>query len=96
MKSALASLRFYPDETRNFKLPASGTPSLLYVFTPELKLGARAYSAVDQDFFAGSEQFGVRLDFWADAEWTEVVQPGTTFTIWYGGDVGEGVIEEII
>jgi hypothetical protein len=96
MKSALASLTFDPDDSRHFKLPADGSPSLLYVFTPERKLGARAHSAVGQDFTPGSAQTRVRLDFWADNEWTDVVQPGATFTIWYGGDVGHGVIDEII
>lgn len=96
MKSALARLTFHPTASHHFQLPANGSPSLLYVFTPDRKLGARAYSAVGQDFFAGSTQAQVRLDFWADSEWTDVVQPGAIFTIWYGGDVGAGVIDEVI
>jgi hypothetical protein len=95
MKSALASLRFETDDSHHFRLPADGSPSLLYVFTPEVKLGARAYSSTGQDFVPGSSQSGVRLDFWADDEWTDVVRPGARFTIWYGGDVGDGVIENI-
>jgi hypothetical protein len=36
------------------------------------------------------------FDFWADDPWTDVVEPGATFTIWYGGDVGRGEVEAII
>lgn len=48
-----------------------------------------------KDFEPGSFQPDLRLDFWADDPWTEVVEPGGTFTIWYGGDVGHGVVEAL-
>lgn len=96
MRSAIARLTFAVAASRHFKLPANGSPSLLYVFGPDYTLGARACSATGQDFEPGSSQSGVRLDFWADDPWTDVVQPGAAFTIWYGGDVGHGVVEAII
>lgn len=80
---------------RHFKLPANGTPSLLFVFEGDIQLGARAYSEGAQDFAPGSEQ-RVRLDFWADEEWTDVVQAGALFKVWYGGDVGHGKIENVL
>lgn len=96
MKSVHARLEFEADESRHFCLPADGSPSMIYVFTPDSKLGARAYSPTGQDFVPGSVQSRVRLDFWADAEWTQAVQLGAHFTIWYGGDVGHGIIEEVL
>jgi hypothetical protein len=96
MKSAVVSLTFEPDDSRRYNLPADGSPSLLYVFTPDRTLGARAYSAVGQDFAPGTRQEGVRLDFWADDEWTDVVVPGATFTIWYGSDVGQGIVHDVV
>ena len=95
MRSAIASLTFAADASRRFKLPADGSPSLVYVFGPDHLLGARAYSAIGKDFEPGSSQSDVRLDFWADDPWTDVVEPGATFTIWYGGDVGHGVVEAL-
>lgn len=35
------------------------------------------------------------MEFWADHPWTDVVVPGATFTIWYGGDIGHGVIDAL-
>lgn len=96
MRSAIARLTFAADASRHFKLPADGSPSLLYVFGPDHTMGARAYSATGQAFEPGSSQSDVRLDFWADDPWADVVQPGAAFTIWYGGDVGHGVVEAII
>jgi hypothetical protein len=96
MRSAIVRLTFAADASRHFKLPADGSPSLLYVFGPDHMLGARAYSATGQDFEPSSSQSDVRLDFWADEPWTDVVQPGAAFTIWYGGDVGHGVVEAIV
>ena len=37
----------------------------------------------------------LRLDFWADDPWTDAAEPGATFTIWYGGDVGHGVVDAL-
>lgn len=96
MRSAIASLTLAADVSRHYKLPADGSPSMLYVFGSDHILGARAYSTSGQDFEPGSSQSGVRLDFWADDPWTDVVEPGATFTIWYGGDIGGGVIEALV
>lgn len=96
MRSAIARLTFAANASRHYKLAADGSPSLLYVFGPDHKLGARAYSAIGQDFEPGSTQSDVRLDFWADDPWTDVVKPGAIFTIWYRGDVGQGVVEAVV
>lgn len=96
VRSALASLSCRHDDSRHYRLPADGSPSLLYVFSPEHMLGARAYSAVGQEFQPGTRQGHVRLEFWADDPWTDVVDAGAHFTICYGGDVGDGVIEAVL
>lgn len=93
--SARATLELDADDTRHYRLPADGTPSLLYVFGADKQLGARAYSADGQEFRPGTRHTDVRLDFWADEPWTDVVQPGAEFVVWYGGDVGRGVIDGI-
>lgn len=96
MKSARAAVSFESSDDRHFALPADGTNSLLYVFGADRKLGARAYSPTGTAFAPGAAQDDVRLDFWAADEWTDVVQPGAAFVIWYGGDVGHGTITEVI
>ena len=78
---------------RAFRLPANRNVSFLYAFSGQsMKLGAMAVSPSGTDFAPGTSHAGVHLDFWADDEWTEIVQPGRTFTIWYGGDVGRGLV----
>lgn len=37
---------------------------------------------------------GVVLTFWAD-EPRVLVEPGETFTVWYGGNVGEGAVRSV-
>ena len=95
MKSVEALVELDADPTRHYRLPAAGTPSLLYVFGPDQKLGARAYCGNGEDFAPGTRHEQVRLDFWADDEWTDVVVPGATFIIWYGSDVGRGVVKSL-
>lgn len=96
MRTAQATLTFDADNTRHFTLPANGTPSLIFIFTSHRQLGARAYSGSGQDFAPGTTHTGVRLDFWADDEWTDVVIDGAEFSIWYGGTVGSGVIDKVL
>lgn len=89
---ATAEVEFDADPERHYDLPADGTPSLLYVFGPDRRLGARAYSRDGRTFTPGTRHGEVQLHFWADDEWTDVVVPGASFVVWYGGDVGRGVI----
>lgn len=84
------------DGTRHFRLPADGTPSLVFVFRQDRQLGARAYSETGEDFVPGTSQENVRLEFWADEDWTDVVATGAEFVIWYGGDVGRGAITHVM
>ena len=92
MKTATATVELDAHPERHYDLPADGTPSLLYVFGPDRTLGARAYSRDGGTFAPGTRHQDVRLDFWADADSTDVVVPGAAFVVWYGGDVGRGVI----
>lgn len=84
------------DETRHYNFPSNGTPSMIFVFSQERQLGAWAYDDADAPFAPGTSHANVRLDFWADDEWTDVVQPGAEFVIWYGGDIGRGTIEAVL
>jgi hypothetical protein len=96
VKSARATLLLDQDDSRHFRLPASGTPSLIFVFREDRQLGARAYSETRDDFAPGTSQENVRLDFWADDDWTDVVVTGAEFVVWYGGDVGRGTITHVM
>lgn len=95
MRTALATLTFAPDPTRRYKTPADRTVSFIYDFGVEMKLGALIVSSTGQDFEPGSTQTAVRMEFWADDPWTDVVVPGATFKIWYGGDIGHGIIDAL-
>lgn len=58
-------------------------------------MGARAYSADGRDLSPGTSHTDLRLNFWAEEPWTDVVTPGAAFVVWYGGDVDHGVIERV-
>ena len=89
----IASIELDELPGRAFQIPAARNVSFIYAFQGQSKqLGALAVSPQGIDFASGTSQTHVHLDFWADDEWTEIVQPGSTFTIWYGGDVGRGVV----
>jgi hypothetical protein len=79
---------------RRFRLPAGGTPSLLFRFgrgDSAVTLGAIATDKGGVPFGPGTEHGRVRLHFWAD-EASGVVECGASFVVWYGGDVGTGRI----
>ena len=95
MRTALASLTFFAEPSRTYKTPADRTVSFIYDFGNEVKLGALIRSSVGQDFRQGTAQTSVHMEFWADDPWTDVVEPDATFTIWYGGDIGTGVIDAL-
>jgi len=91
--AAIASLDFDTAEGHSFRLPGSGSRSLLYVFAGA-QVGAHAKSADGEDFTPGSSHSGVRLTFWDPAA-RDCVRPGP-FDIWYGGIVGHGHLEEVL
>ena len=76
---------------RKFRLPAEGTRSM--IFRVDLDdsdgLGGHATSLDGRDFAPDSEHRAT-IEFWADDYAREVVNEGDTFTVWYGGDIGEG------
>jgi hypothetical protein len=91
--NAVAELELW-DSTRAFRLPGADTPSMLFRFEDaegRPLLGVRA-STGSGDFEPGARFESVRLWFWADEAARSVVVPGARFVVWYGGDVGEGVI----
>ncbi len=64
---------------------------MLFVFDGQ-QIGAMARTRDGSDFVPGSELGNVCLLFWADEART-IVAPGLPFIVWYGGDVGEGVVD---
>ena len=54
-------------------------------------VGAIATSADGTDFAPGRSFTDVRLEFWTD-EARAVASAGGRVTVWYGGDIGKGVV----
>jgi len=54
--------------------------------------GAVATASDSRDFEPGQSFADVRLWFWVDAEARAAIEPGARFVVWYGGDIGEGVV----
>jgi hypothetical protein len=92
--TALARLVFDSSDGHNFRLPGSGSPSLLSVFEGQ-QIGALAQTATEEDLTPGSSHDDVRLMFWAP-EAADIVRPGAPFEIWYGGVVGHGSIDHLL
>jgi hypothetical protein len=93
MKRVVARMELVAIPDRQYRISAQRNVSFIYSFSgQDMKLGALAVSPAGVDFAPGTTQDEVQLDFWADDEWTTVVQPGSTFVVWYGGDVGSGVV----
>ena len=61
--TAIARLDLDSLDDRQYQLPGSGTPSLIYVFGPDEQIGARAYTADGRDLTPGSTHDDIRLDF---------------------------------
>jgi hypothetical protein len=57
-------------------------------------LGGRATALTGGDFVPGTDH-DAQIVFWADDLARGVVQAGTAFTVWYGGDIGDGVVESV-
>ena len=81
--------------TREFRLPASGTRSMLFRFGSTDPIGAVAVSRQGDDFVPGGTYPEVELEFWWDGA-PRIVEQGTGFTVWYGSDVGEGEVTGIL
>lgn len=78
---------------RRYSIPANRNVSFIYDFGPPSDgLGALAVSLSGLDFAPGTVHDEVHLDFWAENPWTDVVKPSLPFTVWYGGDVGHGLV----
>lgn len=76
-----------------FRLP-SGSGSLLYRFKDgepeEVIAGATFEIGEGLEIVQGEDYEGV-LNFWTEGI-AQLVQPGEPFVVWYGGDVGRGVV----
>jgi hypothetical protein len=78
------------DSDRKFRLPAEGTRSMIFRFDDGSDgLGGHAISLDDRNFSPGSEHRAT-IDFWAEEAAQEIVHDAAKFTVWYGGDIGDG------
>lgn len=57
-------------------------------------LGGHAASFDGQAFAPGSEHRAT-IEFWADDYAQQIVRVGGIFTVWYGGDIGEGRVTSV-
>jgi hypothetical protein len=81
---------------RRFKCPGDGCRSLLYRFEgAQALIGAHAVTADGRDLAPGSSHHGVVLTPWAEIPEVYEVAAGVRFTVWYGGDVGEGTVTAV-
>lgn len=90
--TATVDLRLAESE-RSFHLPGGGSRSLLYVFDGQ-KIGAQAVTADRADLVPGSRHEGVVLTFLAEEART-LVATEASFSIWYDGTVGYGVVRSV-
>jgi len=91
----VVDLVLWPSD-RRFRCPGSGCRSFLYRFeTAESMLGAHAVTADGHDLAPGTEHQGAVLAPWAEIAQVFEVAVGDRFIIWYGGDVGEGIVTAV-
>jgi hypothetical protein len=57
-------------------------------------LGGRATDVMGDDFAPGTDH-DARIEFWADEAARGIVKAGDSFTVWYGGDIGDGVLASV-
>ena len=89
-----AQIKLWPSD-RRFRLPATETPSMLYRFSEDdTMIGGRSTSASGTPFAPGTDHM-VTIDFWAEDFARAMVREGGRFVIWYGEDIGEGVVNAV-
>lgn len=78
---------------------SSPTRSILLRFSSHVEQSQPAmFGAVmasDMDIAPGARDLPVELRFWAD-EANMAAQPGATFTLWYGREIGDGEVLEVM
>jgi hypothetical protein len=91
----VVDLQLWPSD-RRFRLPGGGSRSLLYRFSePAILIGAQAVTADGRDLAPGTNHQGVVLAPWAEVPEVYEVAAGSRFSVWYGGDVGEGIVTAV-
>lgn len=91
--TALVDLRLHAATDRAYRLPGSGSRSLLFVFDRK-QIGAMASTADGRDLAPGTKHDAALLTFWED-EVRILVTEGSPFSIWYGGVVGNGTVRSV-
>ncbi len=91
----VVDLELWPSD-RQFRLPESGSRSLLYRFDGgEMLIGAHAATADGSDLAPGTSHQGVVLAPWAEIPEVYEVTADARLIVWYGGDVGEGIVTTV-
>ena len=57
-------------------------------------LGGRATTRTGGHFAPGTDH-DAQIEFWADEAAREIVGAGDRFTVWYGGDIGDGEVYSV-
>jgi hypothetical protein len=57
-------------------------------------LGGWATSLDGIEFARGTEHWAT-IEFWAEEYAEAIVREGARFTLWYGGDIGEGIVTAV-
>ncbi len=57
-------------------------------------LGGRVTAVTGGDFAPGTDH-DARIDFWAEEAAQGIVKAGEPFTVWYGADIGDGVVVSV-
>jgi hypothetical protein len=86
------------DSDRHFRLPGTGTRSMLVRFgdgASAVSFGTWAVDDNGEAFSPGTAHDVVRLSIWSDPEARRVVAEGAEFVVWYGADVGRGSVTSI-
>jgi hypothetical protein len=80
---------------RRYRLPGTGSRSMLFRFDEiegQPMFGAAATASDGRDFRAWTELRPRPSLAPGDVEAHPTVEPGTRFVVWYGGDIGEGIV----
>lgn len=89
----IVNMRLRPSN-RNFRLSGDRCRSLILGFDNHgelLQLGAEITTPGHLVLAPGTEHCGAHVKFWADHP-PNIHESGTPFSIWYGEDVGTGIV----
>lgn len=92
----VADLSVWADSERAFRLPAQ-TRSMLVRLEgpPEQTFGVVITNPAGTEFAPGVEVAAALLEPWADPGDLPHIEPGLSFNLWYGRNVGAGTVRTV-